>query len=340
MNSRILPFNKTLIRKDWKLIRPISYIAMIILFFALPMHNLRILNYFEEGYYAHLEDLTLFYAEFLRPLQFADGPNILAVIIPFILAILLFGEERRKKTLEFLTVLPFSRYEIFLNKIMTGIIALVLPFLTNGLIMLLMRLTNEHINKGYTFNDVLSWFVASIVVSIAIFSFVVFFGTLTGTSIAQTILGFIFLFFPVGFASLIFANLDLLKININFSYAFLDKFLLGITLPWYATSDFFHSGNIVLKIIGLSIFSLITLFISKILFDKNALEYDEEILMFNNLETFLKAGVSFCTMLLIGAILPFIIYEHIIVQIIGYIIGGCLGWYIPNYFIKAKKLAN
>jgi len=45
----------------------------------------------------------------------------------------LIGEEKRKKTIEIMISGPFSRFEIFFNKIVLGIFILVVPILISGI---------------------------------------------------------------------------------------------------------------------------------------------------------------------------------------------------------------
>lgn len=216
MNLKILPFNKTLFKKDWKLIGWLSYIVTALLFFSLPMSNISSVNRINQGMQDiqqgkhHSQDYIAYIKgyNFKYPFEFHYDviQQVFLILFPLLIAVILIGEERRQRTFEFLSVAPFTRYEIFFNKILTGFTALLSPYIINGFFMYIMRYFNEYIKNGYTPMDVTNWLIASLVILGAIFAFNLIFGTLTGSSISQIVLSGIFLIFPLGFIGLLDMN--------------------------------------------------------------------------------------------------------------------------------------
>lgn len=332
MNSKTSLFNKTLIWKNWKLLSIDVYTFLAVVFYFLPLNNIRVLDMYKNTTIDY-ENLLYFIKE---PLKLMDVQGITYVALPLILGLTLLGEERRNKTMGFLNILPFTRLQLFFNKVITGLIAIVLPLLVNAIIMILMRYSNELIYDGYSINDVILWLIASITVSIAIFSFTILIGTISGSSVTQAVFSCIFLVFPAGFVVLLQANLDAFGFNTDFyQYA---SILELITIPMYAC-DLIFEGAFYYKIVGLLVFSVITLLASAKLFKINPMERNEEILMFKPLENILKVGVTVCTMLLLGYLFRYMLFDSPLTIILGYIVGGTAGYLITNFSIKRKKVA-
>lgn len=350
MNSKILPFNKTLIKKDWKLIGWLSYIVAALLFIDIPMNNIRAVNWissvmknvesgitYSQDYINHVKTY-----DFISQFEFYYDPiqSSLLLLFPITIAVILIGEERRKRTFEFLSVAPFTKYEIFFNKIIAGFIAILVPYISNGFFMYAMRYFNEYIKDGYTSTDVSNWLIASVVISGAIFAVGILFGTLTGSSIWQMILSGIFLIFPPAFAEIAIENLRLWGNLQNVTFDELGNFLDPLSPPLYAIDNVIFRGRFSYNIMGLLIFSIILIFLSKVLFEKNKFERNGEILIFKDSELYLKFILALCSMLFAGPTLHIIISSvsgrNIFVLVTGYVIGASLGWLIPDYLIKRQ----
>ena len=94
-----------------------------------------------------------------------------------------------------------------------------------------------------------------------------------------------------------------------------------------------------------TLISFVMIVLAKILFDKNKIERNGEILEFKNTEGFFKFGVAICTALLMGIVLALIFGDFIdlsgigtiLVMVLGYIIGGILGYLAANFSIKAGR---
>ncbi|MEW6622440.1 MAG: ABC transporter permease subunit [Bacillota bacterium] len=343
MLLKIFPYNKTLFWKDWKLTRLLFYLAAFLIFWDLPMNYFRLLNQIE------LEGLNNLWFErmLLSPLLLGTGSQIfLIIVLPVAAAALLIGEERRRKTLEFLKVSPYTIHEIFFNKILVGLTVILAPYLINGLIMIVMRLAIADLAAGYQVMHVLNWFWMTMTLVIAFFSFSFLIGMVAGTTTVQVVLTGIFMIFPLGFLFLIESNIIILSHYLGFDGYFsilrhMENIAEYLVLPAYIDSYAFGRMNMINQGLILLSASLGMIAFSKILFDKNQMERNGEVLMFKQLETFFKAGVAFCTMLLMGMMFARVFtvlgQSTALELVIGYIVGLGLGWFIPNYLIKVRR---
>lgn len=347
MNSKILPFNSALLNKDWKLTKRLWIIVASVLFFTM---TLGVINTY-SNYQQLLKDVeqeperydgfdvdeykTSVKESLEHGFRNLTGIEpVIIVLIPMAAAALLFGEEKRRKTFEVLSTMPFTRWEIYFNKVIIAFVNVVLPFIINALIMLIALGFSKGLREFYTAGLVISWLGANVFRLFVVLSFSLLFASLTGTTIAQMILTMIFFIFPIGFAGLVGLNMSVWGYNFYVIDVFLDIFG-QYTVP--AVMD-----NIeVIPVFYHIIMGIIMLVVSKLLFDRNRLERSGETLEFESIETFFKVGVTVCTSLLVGIIFPGFAWATMIPEkalvIVGYIVGALLGWYVASYSIKLNR---
>lgn len=346
MHSKILPFNKTLFKKDWKMTKWISYLIIIILFFTMTLEIVGSYSDFQETI-KQVEEHPEYHENFDLN-EYKNGiksfieyrfKNLTGMEIPLIIfspiavATLLFGEEKRRKTFEVLATMPFGRWEIFFNKLIIAFINIILPFLINSLIMIMALGLSKSLREFYSIGLVMSWLGANIFRLFIVLSFSFLFATLTGTTISQVVLTIIFLIFPIGFTALIGFNMSAW----GYDPLVIDKFLDAFAK--YTPIAIIDNTGIP---IGFHLISaIIMLIVAKLLFDRNKLERSGETLEFESLETFFKIGVTTCASLLGGVI--FSCFDYLsgfsinIWIILGYIVGIVLGWLVVTYSIKFNK---
>ena len=179
------------------------------------------------------------------------------------------------------------------------------------------------------------------ILSIAYIRLCLIFGTITGTTISQVILTAIFLAFPIGFPLLLVFNLELWGLS---SHPNLDTML--DTILEYSIIGVFGSPYQGPKhYIIFILLSIGMIIIAKILFDKNKVERNRETLEFEKTEGFFKVGVSICTALLMAVIFIWVFngfismskFLELLIILIGYIVGGSLGYFLAQFSIKVNK---
>jgi acetoin utilization transport system permease protein len=205
-------FHKALWMRNQKLAAPAIWAVYLSLFFFLPFF-----------FFGEAQSLQTQVDEFhVKPsqLNFSFHGVQIALFMTLILvgfASLLIGLERTTHSTDLTFSLPFKRKDIFLSKWMFGAVHITTGLLVNLLLcMLIVRFTilNEIADASF----LLEFMSLVIPFSIAIFTFSMFIGTIAGSMVSQFILSFIFLFFPVGFFSLIgtflmFHGVDLEMLN-------------------------------------------------------------------------------------------------------------------------------
>ncbi|HHU68720.1 MAG TPA: ABC transporter permease subunit [Thermoanaerobacterales bacterium] len=362
MCLKILPFNKTLLKKDWKMTKWVAWLVAIVLFFAVTLGVINTYNNYQrtlketeehpEHYRKRVVDIDEdreYYEDFdieeykISLIDALDdgfkrlsGTEVfLIVFVPIAVATLLFGEEKRRKTFEVLSTMPFTRFEIFFNKVIIAFVNVFVPFLINALIMIVALGFSKGLREFYSTGLVMYWLGTNSFRLFVMLSFSLLFATLTGTSISQAVLTLIFFIFPIGFTLLLGMNMSVWGYGVYVIEEFLDKFG-SYTLP--AVLDRMEYIPIAYHIIC----GIIMLIGAKLLFDRNKLERSGETLEFESIETFFKVGVAVCTSLLTGVLFTGfgegIMYSSgNTYTILGYIIGIALGWLAASYSIKLNR---
>ncbi|HLR34073.1 MAG TPA: ABC transporter permease subunit [Tissierellales bacterium] len=347
MDLKILGYNKTLFKKDWNMSKWSAFFIAGMLFFTMTLGIIRTnseyetivkeaeehpehYDYFDaEEYKESTKDFVKFR---FKELTFIE--MIILALVPISIATLLFGEEKRRKTFEVLATMPFTRWEIFFNKLLVAFTNLIFPFLINALIMTLALGISKNLREFYSVGLVMTWLGANIFRLFVFLGFSFLFATLTGTSISQIALTAIFLIFPLGFMGLIEMNLSAW----GYTTVKIDEILnilARYSIP-YLVFNLERSAIIFHFISGILMFIF-----AKILFDKNTIERSGETLEFESLETFFKVGVTGCISLLTGVIFESIgwsfDFPYSVSIIIGYVVGIVLGWLIATYSIKLNR---
>ena len=352
MDLKILSFNKTLFKKDFNMVKFLILFVAGMIFATTTVHIISreyAFNNLQEYYVEHgieynKESLVKGYKDEVN-WRIGDcnsnGANIFFIFgMPIALIAILFGEEKRKRTFEILKVMPYTRYEIFFNKLLVALASIVLPFVINGLIMILALAFSPNLRMFYSAGQVIKWILLYIYYQFPILGFTLIFGTLTANTISHVILTIIFLIFPMGFTTLIFWNLDMFGLNLGNINIFVENIYMDI-MNYPPLGVLINQGAE--SYIIYTLISFVMIVLAKILFDKNKIERNGEILEFKNTEGFFKFGVSICTALLMGTIFAWIFNDFVslsqvsvvLVMLLGYILGGILGYLVANVSIKA-----
>lgn len=352
MDLKILSFNKALFKKDFNMVKFLILFIAGMLFATTTIHIISLNNSFKNLQEYYVENKIEYNEEELIESMKgrtnwvltdwdSNGLNILFIVgIPITLIAILFAEEKRRKTFEVLQVMPYTRYEIFFNKLLVALASIVLPFIINGLIMILALGFSSSLRMFCSVGQVIKWILLFAYYQLPILGFTLIFGTITGTTISHIILSIIFLIFPMGITVLIFWNLG--DIGLASSSMFFEELLVDI-MKYTPLGVLGNKGTGAYIIYILASLAMIAL--AKILFDKNKIERNGETLEFENTERFFKVGVSICTALLVGIIFVWIFNDFVslskvsvvLVMFLGYILGGILGYLAANLSIKANR---
>lgn len=347
MLSKILPFNRTLLKKDWIINRSNVYIVILIFLIAGPYSAFGKV----QDYYSSLDrarDIHDFY------FRIQDVEEVLHMgvfytmmfIFPAVVSALITGEEKRKRTIEISIGAPYSRYTVFFNKMVLGIFVVILPILISGGILLLMSMTSSAFASMVSLRSILFLMFKCMMIGISVFSFSTLLGMLCSSFPLQAFLTLVFILFPIGFAGLLSENLRVWKIDVNFYVSFYE---LGIMDFAESITPGIHFGKLMTMDghaaiffgLGLLCLALLLMTVSGILFDIYAVERGPEALTFTQTEPIFRIGVVLCSILLCGLLVDQIIggYGGRTGVLLGYIIGGVLGYLIPRALIMKNRVA-
>jgi ABC-type transport system involved in multi-copper enzyme maturation permease subunit len=190
-------FHKALWIRNYKLSASAVWALYLVFFFLLPF-----------SFYGKAANLKKD-MEQLKPenfdMYFSFQGGEIAVLLTVILvsmAALLIGHERTTHSTDFTFALPFSRKDIFLSKWLFGASHIITSLLIN--ILLSVLIIKFSVLSEVTDVSFMLQFTSFIIpISLAIFSFCMLIGTVAGSMVSQFLLSFIFLFFPIGFLTLV-----------------------------------------------------------------------------------------------------------------------------------------
>ncbi len=343
--SKFLP-NKTLIWKEW-----LNNWAFFSIFLGLVTFATSVTLFNEiTTYLDELErgiitgDYFNSYAIY-RILSFSDALlGFISVLLTIILAALMVGHERDHNTFNLLLAMPYSRRDLIYNKFVLGLGQVLTIFVFNALVMTVLVWAYSSIPFPFDATAIWAWALRSIVVLSFIFAFTMFISSISGTTLGNGILSLIFLFFPMGFPALIAVHLDYWTAQSAWNLIYDSKeigFLL--TVPTYIMDNIvLGHANLPLIYGVLVLLTGILYQLTKYLFARNRLENNGEVLMFEQLEGFFKLGVAVCFALLGGPLVINIFRMQATPSfvLISNVLMGVIFWFLVNWIIKWRKVAN
>ncbi len=326
MRYKTLFFNKSILFEDLKRYWGLAVLYFLALFFTGPMQiMLRLSNTTNNN--------TYIVKRFLE-IRGSEIQILYSIVFSIILAMLIFRYLHQNKSATMMHAFPITRQELFHSHNITGFILLTLPILLNALILVTLMFVyndgSELFTKVYTSSNILIWLGKTVVVDIVIYLIAVFTAMITGISLIQGILSFIFLFLPMGLVSLLLMNFDQLIYGFTVNQNLLEGYVIK-AIPLTAMLD-----NVAMNIgiVTWYIILSLVLYISGYHFyNKRQLESASDPIVFNILKPIFKYGVTFCAMVLGGAYF-YSIKRYEIWLYIGYIIGGYLGYLIAEMLIQ------
>lgn len=324
-------FNKTLIKKDIKILLPLLILNVIYMFIAYPFKYMQLLGELKDvnsNVYYVLDRISSTHYNYMFNI------DIIIFIFAIIGSIILFAHEKGKKTIEVIAVAPFSRKQIYINKLVSGFIAIILPSIVIFFITYLMIASNTMISSLNNISLIRHLFISNITVQILIFSYYtmisMFFGAVGSTLICGTIITFL----PAG--PIYMANVLLEQ---------------GSEKSLASMSEIFTPFAILMKSIDFDtahmlyfpLFSIVLLVAGYYLFEFYKMEKNSEFLTFKWTEPVFKIGFFICSSLLVSIIMTYVLVDvssfRTINKVIGLVIGGVGGYFIPKFLISVNKAA-
>ncbi|PEB40026.1 MULTISPECIES: ABC transporter permease subunit [Bacillus] len=192
-------FHKALWIRQWKQGKYIVLLFWLISLYQLPYKYYQAAQMEINQSKMKLDDYTYYYSYYF---QTSDGAVLFQGAALIALACLLIGWERNNQSTDFLFSMPFKRKDIFLTKWLLGVLNIITVQIVCWISMYGIKNMSFH-NEYQIFTPFHSYFLYATVVLIAIYTFTLFIGTITGHIFSQSSLTAILLFLPYGSVLLI-----------------------------------------------------------------------------------------------------------------------------------------
>lgn len=327
MSSKSL-FNTTLIKKETKTLFPIIMANFLYMSFFFLYRNLQMIMQTSTKDYYQLDDFLRFYRNFPDLGNFSTE-----IFFMFIAGVMLFSSEKNTKTMEVLVTAPFSRLQIYMSKILTALLTLILPTIVIYIMTYTVVSSDPLIASVVDLKSAASAFAWAVQAKLFVIAYFVMVSMLFGSSLSTAVCGCVFMWMPVGLLGL--------------ATMFFEKFdkagdLLRNSLKISPVTPIIYSAeNVGTNNYILIIYSVLFLAGGYLLFDMYKMEKNGELLTFKWTEPIFIAGTVLCGAFAMGLLFEAMLYQiseySAINKGIGFVIGAALGYIIPKKIINIKR---
>lgn len=320
MKSKKSFYNPHIVKHELKYHGWILGLYIVMLLFSGPIASL----VGEENFAWHMVRL-LQYSNFMH--------GITIVFIPVILGVSQFKYLHNQAHIARMHSLPFSRLEWLFTKMLVGTLTIIIPQIIFALFTIICYPASSYVGAQIIHTPV-SFMVMNILYMLGLYYFSVAVSLLTGVTIAATFLTLIFLTVPMGLLYLMFNNFQFMLNGFYFNEDAFFKIVLKfspLTLIAELPKHLCSSWTALNLGIFIFVFSMLSFYLYSIRKDEMA----GDVVAFSRLKPFFIAGVTICSVFVGGTYLS-AIYEREISLLIGYIIGGALGFYISQMVVNKK----
>lgn len=251
-------------------------------------------------------------------------------LLLFVLAVLLFGFERRGTHQDFTFSLPFSRKTIFLTKW-----ALPVVFLTGTYIICFFvdftLIQTSQFSGYFHLSESIGSFIIGFLLYVLFYSYVVAIGTMTGSASTQVFVSIAVVIIPIMLVVLV--NGILLQ--------FFDTSLPSV-LSNSKLADYLYSFLIVQENLALPIFIIILMFVSIAIFcyERNQIEKNGKFILFKGWEVAFRIGVTLSAATVFAAISEYFSMESYLSPKVFVLIAFSLGLVLTHFilmFLMGRK---
>ncbi|MFD2655958.1 DUF6449 domain-containing protein [Gracilibacillus thailandensis] len=261
--------------------------------------------------------------------------GVLFLIIPVLAAVFTSRYMHVKGSADFIHSLPLRRSQLFAHQFLIGYMMILIPVCITACVLFVLSGVMD-VAFIYQSNDILNWFYETLTFTTFLYAIAYFVGTLTGMSVVQGGLSFIFIIFPAGISMLINENLNMLLEGFSVHNASFFSFSSNLTPIWWFM-ELSNKSNLEIAnwIYGIYwLISVIFIGISLILYRIRPIESANQTIAFPLLKPIFKFGVTFCFMLLGGVYFGAVQQQSEGWMIFGYICGALFGYLLAKMLIQ------
>ncbi len=330
MPSKTSYFKKELWKQAFRSFGWIGLGYFLALLFLLPLKVIMVKTRNDPS------DIT-YYQEYVDGLFNINGEvqSILILTVPVLAAIFACRYIHVKGSADFIHSLPLKRAQLFYHQFLIGYLMVIIPvFLTSFILYVMYGLID--VDYIYQHKDILNWFYETLTFSTFLYSIAYFVGTLTGMSVVQGGLSFIFIIFPAGISMLINENLNMLLEGFSVQYSSFFSYSTHLTPIWWImelsnksnleTTNWLHGIYWLISVVFIGI--------SLVLYRIRPIESANQTIAFPLLKPIFKFGVTFCFMLLGGVYFGAAQEQSEGWILFGYICGALFGYLLAKMLIQ------
>jgi len=324
MKSKASFYNAGLIKQDFKQHGWIGLVYLIGLLFFFPLKLMMIFSNPKHHLYYSKDLTTLAYLDREISLLFVT-------VISVGTAVMLFRYLQVKESVDTLHSLPIKRKQHFASHIFSGVIMLWVPVILTGLLTLVVY---QFAPAGQVLSTVnlIHWMAIMLLMSTFFYIFTVLVGMITGQSVMQGALTFIFLILPAALLTLITEHLRF------YLYGFLTHYINQNLERWspfikFIEFNFERSYSVTEVIVYLALIALFS-YLALWLYNRRHLESATDPIVFSILKPILKYGFAFCVMLISGLYFSSSQNDQMSWMYFGYVVGGLLGYVIAEMILQ------
>ena len=262
-----------------------------------------------------------------------EGPVLFLLGVPVFIAVMVFRYMQNPKSMVLMHSMPYTRLRLYVNNLISGLILLLTPILLNAAFLSIIQIGGF---GGLYFADkvVLKYLFYSSVVSVTLYSWTVFIGMFTGSSIAQVIFTYIANFLLPG----LFEVSQYLFRGVLYGFTMNETFaenLLNVSPLAQAIQFAGYNSNFSVKTYFIidAVICVVFLVAGYFIYKYRNLETAGDVISGKFVKPIFKYGVTICTMI-VGAAYLKGIFDVEKVNIFGYIIFALIGYVIAEMLLK------
>lgn len=321
-------FNKGLFLSDVKRFSWVSLLYAGMLFFILPFNHIMRKNALDNEWVRHQIQNSLSFSS-------SNATQVMLIlVIPIVLAVLIFRYMQKTNAAALMHSLPCGRDTLYFSHTTAGLLLLCLPVIFIGFILMALQLTTV-LGNYYSFANVLQWLNHTLLFNILFFSSAVFVGMFTGSSVAHIVFTYILHILPAGIYMLFQYNLSQLIYGYNnnsFFNSILEKlpFFRLLNFRSGINAEYLPAGEYISYAIITVLFIVVAYYVYKI----RNIESAGDIISFKGIRPVFKYGVTLCSMLLGGLYFAAISGNSFSIIAFGYFFSSFIGYLVAEILLE------
>ncbi len=257
-------------------------------------------------------------------LELSAGQQIIGLAFSTLVGMFLINYLYKVDSSDFIHSLPIKRSNLLIHVLIVGFLAIVIPLLVNGLILVAESMT---IATNITLLEIGKWLVYSIFTHLVMFSIALFTGYLVNGSFLHLQIIILILFLPIVLWTLIHGTASLLFDGISTDITAYIQPVLDATFPILAVNQLYMGLNVGLSLI-FGILAIILIILSFVLYKYRRNESVHLSFNFTLLRNLLIALTTITGMLALGVVVSFLLQQSVIISIISFSVGALVSYLV------------